>query len=116
MAADHESENAEKDRDAQGRAGVAAQGDPGRDHSDQNREAADAREHTPIAHQRILREILDQLRPDARSSSGLPFSSLARMPLAVPCNVSQALKKTTKGTSAIRLTRAAVPSTPRRSG
>ena len=42
---------------------MAAQGDPGRDHGDQDREAAEAREDTEVADQRALREVLDQLRP-----------------------------------------------------
>jgi hypothetical protein len=56
-----QTEEAEQDRDGERRTGVTAQGDPGGNRGDEDREASDAREHTEIASQRVLRELLDQV-------------------------------------------------------
>jgi hypothetical protein len=60
-------------------------------------------------------KFLDQLRPGPSLLFRPPVQLTREDAVGGPCNVSQALKKTTKGTSAVRLTRAAVPSIPRRS-
>jgi hypothetical protein len=60
MGADQDSEQAEQDGNGERRARVAAQGDPGRDHRDQDREASDTREDAEIADQGTLREVLNQ--------------------------------------------------------
>ena len=60
MGADQDSEQAEQDGNGERRTCVAAQGNPGRDHRDKDREASDTREDAEIADQGTLREVLNQ--------------------------------------------------------
>jgi hypothetical protein len=63
MGRDQESRKAEQSRDGEGHAGVAAEGDPGRDRCGYQSQASDRGEDTEFANERALGEILDQVRP-----------------------------------------------------
>ena len=91
MGGDPQPRNAEQDRDGDRRVRVAVERNPRRDRRDYESDASDADEHAEGADQGVFGEVLDQVCLSAGPACGSPFSSLARIPTPIPCNVSHAL-------------------------